>query len=310
MKKIGLLVMAYGTPYKEEDILRYYTDIRHGHAPTQELYDDLAERYRDIGGISPLARITDEQAAALCSSLNSKNEDVQYQVYIGLKHIEPWIEEAVVEMENDGIKEAYGIVLAPQYSGFSTQSYHSRAQKKIDEIGSEIKLTKILRWFEEPKFLDFWANQIKALNHSFTDEQRKNAMYVFSAHSLPVKILKDGDYYPQEVKRTAELIAERAGITNFVVGWQSAGRTADEWIGPDVLDLTRELSENNYTEYIYLPVGFVAEHLEVLYDNDIECKDVVAEIGANYHRLEMPNTDPLFIEALTDIVMKARETNL
>lgn len=306
LKKIGLLVMAYGTPYKEADILRYYTDIRHGHAPTQALYDELAGRYRDIGGISPLARITDAQAAKLETSLNKVQTDVEYKVYIGLKHIEPWIEDAVTEMVADGITEAYGIVLAPQYSGFSTQTYHSRAQAKIDELGGKITLTKILRWYEEPKFLDFWANQIKDLNAQFSDEQRAKAMFVFSAHSLPVKILKDGDYYPQEVKKTAELIAERAGITNYVVGWQSAGRTADEWIGPDVLDLTRELSKDKYTEYIYAPVGFVAEHLEVLYDNDIECKDVVSEIGANYHRLNMPNTAPLFIEALTDIVLKSR----
>lgn len=306
LKKIGLLVMAYGTPYKEEDILRYYTDIRHGHAPTQALYDELAGRYRDIGGISPLARITDAQAAKLQASLNKTQTDVEYKVYIGLKHIEPWIEDAVTEMAADGISEAYGIVLAPQYSGFSTQTYHSRAQAKIDELGADIKLTKILRWYEEPKFIAFWANQITALNAQFSAEQQVKAMFVFSAHSLPVKILKDGDYYPQEVKKTAALIAEKAGITNYVVGWQSAGRTADEWIGPDVLDLTRELSKENYTDYIYAPVGFVAEHLEVLYDNDIECKDVVAEIGANYHRLKMPNTDPLFIEAITDVVLKAR----
>ncbi|MCT2535585.1 ferrochelatase [Aquibacillus koreensis] len=310
-KKVGLLVMAYGTPYKEEDIERYYTDIRHGRKPTPEMLADLTERYQAIGGISPLAKITQEQAIALEDKLNSVQDEVEFVYYLGLKHIEPFIEDAVEQMANDGIEEAVSIVLAPHYSTFSVKSYNGRAQKEADKHGKPV-ITSVESWYDAPGFIQYWADAIKDEYAKMTEDEKAKAVLVVSAHSLPEKILQNGDPYPDQLKQTAELISEATGITDYALGWQSEGNTPDPWLGPDVQDLTRDLyNEKGYRTFVYAPVGFVADHLEVLYDNDYECKVVCDELNASYYRPEMPNSHPTFIETLADVVMnklKAKET--
>jgi protoporphyrin/coproporphyrin ferrochelatase len=303
-KKMGLLVMAYGTPYKEEDIERYYTHIRHGRKPSEELLEDLKQRYKAIGGISPLAKITLEQAKQLEKRLNDIQDDIEFQMYLGLKHIEPFVEDAVRQMHEDGIKEAVSIVLAPHFSTFSIQSYNERAKAEAEKLGGPVIYT-IDSWHDEPKFVDYWVEKVKELYASMTEEEREKAVLIVSAHSLPEKIIAAGDPYPQQLAETAKQIAEKAGVKHYAVGWQSAGNTPEPWLGPDVQDLTRQLhQEKGYTSFVYVPVGFVADHLEVLYDNDIECKQVTEEIGANYYRPEMPNANPKFIDALATVVLK------
>ncbi|MDC3417254.1 ferrochelatase [Aquibacillus salsiterrae] len=301
-KKVGLLVMAYGTPYKEEDIERYYTDIRHGKKPSEEALLDLTERYRAIGGISPLAKITKQQAEALEQKLNHLQDEVEFVYYLGLKHIEPFIEDAVAQMAKDGMEEAVSIVLAPHYSTFSVKSYNGRAQKEADKHGKP-SITSVESWYDAPGFIQYWAEAIKGEYAKMDETEREKAVLVVSAHSLPEKILKNGDPYPDQLKRTAELIAEETGISNYEIGWQSEGNTPEPWLGPDVQDLTRELYEKKgYRSFVYAPVGFVADHLEVLYDNDYECKVICEELGANYYRPPMPNVSPLFIETLARVV--------
>ncbi len=303
-KTMGLLVMAYGTPYKEEDIERYYTHIRHGRKPSQESIDDLRERYEAIGGISPLAKITREQAEALRDRLNDAQEDIEFKLYIGLKHIEPFVEDAVEAMHRDGIKEAVSIVLAPHFSTFSIKSYNGRAKEAAEKLGGP-HITSVESWYDEPKFIGYWSNKVKETFSRMTEDERKNACLVVSAHSLPEKITQAGDPYPEQLEETARLISQAAGVENVAIGWQSAGQTPEPWLGPDVQDLTRDLYEHEgYTSFVYTPVGFVADHLEVLYDNDYECKVVCDDIGAAYYRPEMPNTDPLFIDAMTETVLK------
>ncbi len=303
-KKMGLLVMAYGTPYKEEDIERYYTHIRHGRRPTDEMLDDLKRRYKAIGGLSPLAKITEQQAFSLQDYLNSIQDAVEFKAYIGLKHIEPFIEDAVEKMHADGIVEAVSIVLAPHYSIFSVKAYNDRAKEIADKIGGPV-ITSVESWYEEPKFIQFWVDQLKQTYQLMNDEERKSSCLIVSAHSLPEKILQYGDPYPEQVKQTAVLIANEAGIKDYAVGWQSAGNTPDPWLGPDVQDLTRDLyKEKGYKAFVYVPVGFVAEHLEVLYDNDYECKVVTEEVGAHYYRPKMPNAQQAFIDALATVVLK------
>ncbi len=302
-KKIGLLVMAYGTPYKEEDIERYYTDIRHGRQPEADALQDLKDRYKAIGGISPLARITEEQTSALEAKLNADQDEYEYKAYIGLKHIEPFIEDAVQEMAKDGITEAVSLVLAPHYSTFSVKSYNTRANDEAEK--HDITIESVESWYNEPGFIKYWADKIGEVYFQMTPEEREKAVLIVSAHSLPEKILKNGDPYPDQLKETARLITEEAGIKNYEIGWQSEGNTPDPWLGPDVQDLTRDLYEQEgYRSFVYAPVGFIADHLEVLYDNDHECKVVCDDIGAAYHRPEMPNTDPLFIETLAHVVAK------
>ncbi|MBM7666658.1 ferrochelatase [Solibacillus kalamii] len=306
MKEVrGLLVMAYGTPYKEEDIERYYTHIRHGRKPSQEHLDDLTERYRAIGGISPLAKMTEAQAHALCARLNEVQDEVEYKVFIGLKHIEPFVEDAVEAMVKEGITEAVSIVLAPHFSTFSIKSYNGRAKEAAEKLGGTLNITSVEAWYDEPKFIEFWKDAVNGELAKMTEEERANACLIVSNHSLPEKIKLAGDPYEEQLVKTARLIEEASDIVNVEVGWQSAGQTPEPWLGPDVQDLTKELFEQKgYKAFIYTPVGFVTEHLEVLYDNDIECKVVCDEIGASYYRPTMPNTHPLFIDAMVDAINK------
>ncbi|RBO98392.1 ferrochelatase [Rossellomorea aquimaris] len=303
-KKMGLLVMAYGTPYKEEDLERYYTHIRHGRAPSAELLEDLRGRYEAIGGISPLAKITLDQAKSLEEHLNSMQDDIEFKMYLGLKHIEPFVEDAVEQMHKDGIQEAVSIVLAPHFSTFSVKSYNGRAKEAAEKLGGP-HITSVESWYDEPKFIQYWADRVKETYASMSDEERNHAVLIVSAHSLPERILQSGDPYPMQLEETAKMIAEAAGVEEYAVGWQSEGNTPDPWLGPDVQDLTRDLfKEKGYKTFVYTPVGFVSDHLEVLYDNDYECRVVTDDIGASYYRPEMPNAKPEFIDAMADVVLK------
>ncbi|TMU88175.1 ferrochelatase [Bacillus sp. BHET2] len=303
-KKMGLLVMAYGTPYKEEDLERYYTHIRHGRAPSSELLEDLRGRYEAIGGISPLAKITLEQAQSLEEHLNHIQDEIEFTMYLGLKHIEPFVEDAVEQMHNDGIEEAVSIVLAPHFSTFSVKSYNGRAKETAEKLGGP-QITSVESWYAEPKFIQYWTDRVKETYAGMSEDERSKAVLIVSAHSLPERILQSGDPYPMQLEETAKMIADGAGVKDYAVGWQSEGNTPDPWIGPDVQDLTRDLyKEKGYTTFVYTPVGFVADHLEVLYDNDYECKVVTDDIGASYYRPEMPNAKPEFIDAMADVVLK------
>lgn len=296
MKK-GLLVMAYGTPYKEEDIEPYYTHIRRGRKPSEESLLDLKERYKAIGGISPLAGTTERQAEALVNALNQRGGD--YKLYIGLKHIAPFIEDAVEQMHNDGITEAVTIVLTPHYSNFSVGSYNKRAAEEAEKYN--IKLTHVEDFYRQPKFIEFWVNEVNNTLERIPSEEHGDTVLVVSAHSLPEKIKEQNDPYPNQVYDTAKIIQDASNILNVASGWQSEGNTPDPWLGPDVQDLTRELyNKRQYKNFIYTPVGFVCEHLEVLYDNDVECKIVCDELGVNYFRPNMPETHELFIGAMVD----------
>ncbi|KIY22286.1 ferrochelatase [Mesobacillus subterraneus] len=303
-KKMGLLVMAYGTPYKEEDIERYYTHIRHGRPPAPEMLEDLRNRYEAIGGISPLANITVEQGEKLTQHLNTIQEGVEFKLYLGLKHMEPFIEEAVKQMHEDGIEEAVSIVLAPHFSTFSVKAYNGRAKEEATKLGGP-EIVSVESWYKEPKFIKYWSDRVAKTYAEMPADEQKKSVLIVSAHSLPEKILQMGDPYPEQLKETADLIAKQAGVKNYAVGWQSAGNTPEPWLGPDVQDLTRELyEEHGYKAFVYVPVGFVSEHLEVLYDNDYECKVVTDEIGASYYRPPMPNAKPEFIDAMADVILK------
>ncbi len=296
--------MAYGTPYKEEDLERYYTHIRHGRTPSSELLEDLRGRYEAIGGISPLAKITLDQAKSLEEHLNDSQDEIEFKMYLGLKHIEPFVEDAVEQMHQDGIEEAVSIVLAPHFSTFSVKSYNGRAKEAAEKLGGPV-ITSVESWYDEPKFIQYWVDRVKETYAGMSSEERESAVLIVSAHSLPQRILQSGDPYPQQLEDTARMIAEGAGVKEYAVGWQSEGNTPDPWLGPDVQDLTRDLyEEKGYKTFVYTPVGFVSDHLEVLYDNDYECKVVTDEIGAAYYRPEMPNSKPEFIDALADVVMK------
>lgn len=303
MAKKALLVMAYGTPYKESDILPYYTHIRHGRKPSDEALKDLTERYEAIGGLSPLADTTERQARALLNKLNEQSDD-EYELFIGLKHIHPFIEDAVADINEAGIKEIETIVLTPHYSAFSVQTYNDRAKEEADKYGITVK--SVIDFYRDENFIDYWVEQVENTLNEIPESEHDDTAIIVSAHSLPEKLItKNNDPYPEQLQETMELIRERVNKANYHIGWQSEGNTPDPWLGPDVQDLTEELyNEHKYKHFVYLPLGFVCEHLEVLYDNDYECKVVTDKIGATYHRPPMPNTDDRFIQAMVNEILK------
>lgn len=302
-KRIGLLVMAYGTPYKASDIKSYYTHIRNGREPSEEALLDLTEKYEAIGGISPMANITKAQVNALADTLNNMQAEIDFIPYIGLKHIEPFIEDAVAEIAEAGIKEIASIVLAPHYSSLSIKGYNKRANEESEKYG--ITVRSVESWYDEPGYIEYWAKAIQDEYDKMTAHEKEKAVTIFSAHSLPKNILKIDDPYVDQLEETAKLIAEKAQLDRYEVAWQSEGNTRVEWLGPDVLDATEKLyNEEGLQTFVYAPVGFVSDHLEVLYDNDIECKEICDKLGANYYRPEMPNTNELFIDTLAKVVLE------
>ncbi|HLR20336.1 MAG TPA: ferrochelatase [Staphylococcus sp.] len=303
MKRVALLCMSYGTPYKEEDILPYYTHIRHGHAPSHEAYLDLKQRYEYIGGVSPLAATTEKQAETLCHTLNSMTNDISFELYIGLKHIHPFIEDAIDNIYADGIDEIVSVVLTPHYSSFSVEMYNQRAMQYANE--KDIKVTTLNEFYKEEKFIQYWVEAINAQLNLIPQEAYDKTAIIISAHSLPEKILAFNDTYPSQLEETAQLIQSQIDHNHVFNGWQSEGNTGEPWIGPDVQDLTQTLqAQYGYEHFIYAPLGFTCEHLEVLYDNDYECKKVCEDLGCNYYRAEMPGSDALFIESIADAVLK------
>ncbi|WP_085169861.1 ferrochelatase [Paenibacillus barengoltzii] len=308
--KIGVLVMSYGTPQSMDQVEAYYTHIRRGHPPTAEQLQELVSRYEAIvGGVFPLRANTDKQVAALQESLNrmSANLDVEFVCYQGLKHAHPFIEDGVEQMAKDGIREAIGIVLAPHYSVMSIGGYIKRAQAKAEELGVSARFVE--SYHMHPKLIEAFAQRVSAKLDQFEEAGalRDEVKVLFSAHSLPEKILQMGDPYRDQLLETSQAVAEKASVKNWQFTWQSAGRTADPWLGPDILDTLKELSEQQVEDVLVAPVGFVSDHLEVLYDLDIEAKTVAKELDMRLERIESLNTEPLYMEALSDVIIKSWE---
>ncbi|WP_020616950.1 ferrochelatase [Paenibacillus daejeonensis] len=304
--KIGVLVMSYGTPASLDEVESYYTHIRRGNPPTPEMLADLTGRYEAIvGGVFPLRENTDAQVAGLQAVLD-RNAPGQYQCYQGLKHAVPYIEDGVSAMAADGIQEAVGIVLAPHYSVMSVGSYIKRAQEAAAEQGITMRFVE--EYHLHPKLIAALTSRVQAGLQKFGAQTPAAEIKVlFSAHSLPERILELKDPYPQQLLASSAAIAEGAGVSNWQFTWQSAGRTREPWLGPDILDTLQEIRTEGTTHVLIAPIGFVSDHLEVLYDIDIEAKDVAAKLDLKLERIEMLNTDPLYMETLADSVQSAQE---
>jgi ferrochelatase len=302
MAKIGVLLMAYGTPRSQEEILPYYTDIRRGRAPTPELLAELTARYDAIGGISPLAQRTESQRDELQRQLDAI-EPNRYSVRLGLKHAHPMIEEAVADFARDGFTDLVALVLAPHYSSYSIGQYVGRAREAATPHG--ITLSGIDSWATEPAFVDFLARDMKARLDSMPSDTR----VLFTAHSLPQRIIDGGDPYPTELRATAEAVAARVGLREgdqWSIAWQSAGRTPEPWIGPDILAVIDEFADARTTSAVLVSAcGFVADHLEVLYDLDIEAKAHAAQRGLAFDRTACVNDDTEVLRALARRVTAA-----
>ena len=296
MADLGLLVMAYGTAAGPEDIERYYTDIRGGRAPSPEALAELRGRYEAIGNEFPLTRITSEQAAGLERELRGRG--IEARAFVGMKHSAPFVADAVGEMRAAGIRRALGIVMAPHFSRMSIGSYAQRARAAAGDLEIEV----IESWWSHPSFLDFLAGRVGAALATLPGKDRGRALVVFTAHSLPARIVEEGDPYPEELRGTAEAVAERLGLGAFTTGWQSAGRTPEPWLGPPLEETIERAAADGFPAIVVAPCGFVSDHLEVLYDLDIEAVEVARRAGIRLVRTESPNADPAFLAALADVV--------
>jgi len=301
-QRIGVLVMSYGTPESLDQIEAYYTHIRRGHPPTPEQLEELKARYEAIvGGFFPLRENTNKQVAALEATLNREHPELEFVCYQGLKHAQPYVEDGVAHMVQDGIQQAVGVVLAPHYSVMSVGGYVKRAKEQAEELGLEIDF--VLSYHLHPQLLEALSIRVKSALARFEGVSRDDVRVIFTAHSLPEKIVEMKDPYPQQLLETSQAIADIVGLTNWQFGWQSAGQTATPWLGPDILDVLRTIAVEEQVKHVLLcPIGFVSDHLEVLYDIDIEAQALAGELGLHLERTESLNTDPLYMRSLSDVV--------
>ena len=302
MTEAAVLLMAYGTPGSPEEIEPYYTDIRRGNPPPPELLADLVRRYNAIGGTSPLAERTRAQADGLARALDERAPGL-VGVSIGLKHAEPRIETAVDELVASGVRRIVALVLAPHYSAGSVQQYLDRARARAEALDPEVEVRGIESWHLEPAYLDFLADGVRKERAGLPTKTK----VLFTAHSLPQRVVAGGDPYAEQLQETAEAVADRVGLapwSTWAVAWQSAGRTPEPWLGPDVLEVLRDLAATGRAEgALVCPCGFVSDHLEVLYDLDLEARTLAEGLGLAFARTPVLNDDPTVLGALADRVL-------
>jgi ferrochelatase len=293
---IGVLLMAYGTPRDRDDIEAYYTDIRRGRAPTPEQLADLVRRYDAIGGTFPLRAATEQQRDALAAALEER-EPGGYAVAIGTRHSSPSIEDGVRELAAVGATRLVGLVLAPHYSRMSIGAYADRAAKAAAELGLDVDV--IESWHLLPAYVDFLAAAVREA----IARVPVGSEVVFTAHSLPARILDDGDPYPDQLQATAATVGGQTALHNWSVGWQSAGRTPEPWLGPDVLDIVRDRASRNAPGLVVCPCGFVADHLEVAYDLDVEAAGLAQSLGLPFARTATVGASAEVMTALAQLVI-------
>lgn len=292
-----VLLMAYGTPYTPDEILPYYADIRHGKPPSPELLAELKGRYAAIGK-SPLNEITMAQATRLQARLGGNS-----RVWLGMKHWRPRIASAVTEMAAAGVKEAIALVAAPHYSSRSVAEYQEQVTKSLAELNHPFSVRFVESYHDYPAYLAAAARRVEeALWYT---QNPKEARVIFTAHSIPLRAVQNGDPYPEQLATTARLLAQSLGLEQYNLAFQSAGRTPEPWLGPDINDRIAELAKSGVKECVVAAVGFPADHLEVLYDLDLEAQAKATQLGVRLVRAKSLNADPDYIEALAQIVESA-----
>ena len=298
MAKRAILMMAYGSPDKFEDIEPYYTDIRRGRKPSPEQLHELTERYKAIGmgnDSSLLLRITQSQAD-LVKVLTG------LPVYLGMRHWTPWIREAIQQMKEDGIEEVVGVVMAPHYSEMSIARYIANVEDAQKLHQAEMEISFVKSWHDHPLFIEAINEKISKALSLFSDDEEPHV--IFTAHSLPERILQNNDPYKVQLLETCDLVADLSDISSWSFAFQSAGRTEEKWLGPDLLEEIEKLNNEDVRSILVCSVGFITDHLEVMYDIDIEAKKFAADLGIHLERTESLNANPLMAEALKEVIEK------
>ncbi|GGJ48388.1 ferrochelatase [Deinococcus roseus] len=297
---IGVLFMAYGGPESLEDLPGYLSDIRHGRTTSKEVLEEITHNYASIGGKSPLLGITQEQAEKATALLNQNG--VKYKAYLGMRHWAPWIEETVRDMLDDGIKKAVAVVLAPHYSSLSVAKYHQKVKAGLEMFHGQIDFEFIESYHDHPKYIQAMVNRVKMGLAQFAEGE--DVHVVLSAHSLPERIIKMGDPYQDQLFESARLIAEGAGLQEGQWSWsyQSAGRSPEPWLGPQLEDHVTALHEKGVRNVVSVVIGFVSDHVEILYDIDIKAQEVAKARGMTLVRPPSLNTDSLYMETLAELI--------
>ena len=288
--------MAYGGPDSLDDVEPYLLDVRHYRQTSQEIVDEVRERYRAIGGHSPILERTRAQANALESELNSQGEPVK--VFVGMRHWYPFFSQALADMSAAGIQKAVGLVMAPHYSRMSVGAYF----KKVQEAESDLEIALIERWHLLPGYLDALAGRVLTALERFPANVRTRVPIIFTAHSLPERILEWGDPYPDELNATVIEVVKMLNSNPYEFAFQSAAISNEPWLGPDAGDVIVRLASEGHKHVLIAPIGFVCEHVEVLYDVDIVFKRLASSLGMQLERIEMLNTSPEMITGLAELV--------
>jgi protoporphyrin/coproporphyrin ferrochelatase len=299
----AVLLMAYGTPERLDQVPEYFAHIRGGRQPSSEAIANLRGRYERIGGATPLRRITEAVRDALAAEL--AGDGTASRVHIGMKHWHPFIAEAMEKMRDEGVRRVTAIALAPHYSKMSVGAYRHAVEEAHAALGAPFELRFVERWHAQPLFLELMADLVRQGLSRFPPSERQAVAVVFSAHSLPVRIRQWADPYESELMASSAAVARLAGLPAWHFAWQSAGGTGEPWIGPDILDFLGELQKQGVRNVLQVPIGFVCDHLEILYDIDIEAKEKARELGMVLHRTELPNASAPFIRTLAAVVRDA-----
>lgn len=303
---VAVLLVAYGAPNSLEEVEPYLLDVRGGRPTSPQLVEEIRQRYASIGDRSPLLEMTRAQAQAVQSRLNVES-DQRFRTYIGMRHWRPYIKEAVGEIVAAGLRKVVALCLAPHYSRMSIGAYFRRLQEAVASWEAKLDIRKVEHWHDHPHFIQGLAEKVAAGLSRFPQEIRTQVPVVFTAHSLPARILQDRDPYPQQLLETAKLVAERIGLSRWQFSFQSAGQTGEPWLGPSIEETIVALAAQGTSNLLVAPIGFVAENVEVLYDLDITARGVAEEHGVHMERADLLNTSPHLISALTDIVLKTLE---
>ncbi len=300
---VGVLVMAYGGPGSLEEIPGYLADIRSGRTTSKRLLEEIRSNYRQIGGRSPLPEITTRQAKVVQAQFDPS----EFKIYTGMRHWSPWIEDTVRDMLDDGIRRAVSLVLAPHYSKLSVARYQAKITAGLEMHHGHIDFTHIESYHNAPGLIHAFANRVDEGLCRWPAEVRPEVHVIFSAHSLPVRITKMGDPYADQLHETARLVAQEAGLSDGQWSWsyQSAGRSPEPWLGPQLPEHLEALAEKGVRNVVSVPVGFVSDHVEILYDIDIQAQQVARELGMRLERPPALNDDPLFIGMLCEKINQA-----
>ena len=301
---VGVLVMAYGGPASLDEIPGYLADIRAGRPTPREVLDEITESYRAIGGSSPILDVSRRQVDAVAEQLSDG-----YRCYLGMRHWAPWIEEVVGEMVDDGVTHAVSLVLAPHFSAMSVARYQQKVADGLDLYRGRIDFDHVPSYHDAPGLIEAFAARVTEGLSRWPEAERERVHVVFSAHSLPIRVLSSGDPYDVQCRETARLVAERAGLPDGRWSWsyQSAGRTPEPWAGPDLGEHLEELGGQGVRDVVCVPVGFVSDHVELLFDIDHRARAIADGLGMRLERPPALNDDPVFVGALAELVRERGE---